>query len=148
MMKKIEYIKGDLFQTPHKVIVHGCNDLGVMGSGVAKIVRDNYPEAYEKYMQVYEKEGLEGGTIIPAFSNGKVIVNAISQYGYGRSGRFVNYEWIAAIFAKLNVYCSVNAETHIAMPQIGAGLGGGSWEVISAIIESEAKSYTPVVYIL
>ena len=146
---KIEYRKGNLFETELKVILHGCNDMGVRGSGVAKIVRENYPEAYEKYMQVYEKEGLAGGIIIPAFSNGKVIVNAISQHGYGRNGqRFVNYEWIASIFAKLNVYCSVNAETHIAMPQIGAGLGGGSWEVISAIIESEAKSYTPVVYIL
>lgn len=146
---KIEYRKGNLFDTNIKVILHGANDQGVMGSGVAKIVLDNYPEAYEKYMQVYEKEGLVGGSIIPAFSNGKVIINAISQHGYGRSGqRFVNYEWISSIFSKLNVYCSVNAETHVAMPQIGAGLGGGSWEVIASIIESEANTYTPVVYIL
>ena len=55
---------------------------------------------------------------------------------------------IASIFSKLNDYCVVNGETHIALPQIGAGLGGGSWEVISAIIESDAKIYTPVVYIL
>jgi O-acetyl-ADP-ribose deacetylase (regulator of RNase III) len=39
-------------------------------------------------------------------------------------------------------------ETHVAMPQIGAGLGGGDWTVIAAIIESELTDVQPVVYIL
>lgn len=30
--------KGDLFETPHKIIVHGCNAKGVMKSGVAAII--------------------------------------------------------------------------------------------------------------
>ena len=34
------------------------------------------------------------------------------------------------------------------MPLIGAGLGGGDWNVISAIIQSECKDVTPVVYYL
>jgi len=29
---KIEYVKGDLFATNVKTIVHGCNVQGVMGS--------------------------------------------------------------------------------------------------------------------
>ena len=37
--KMIEYIKGDLFSEPHKIIDHVVNCYGVMGSGVAKIIR-------------------------------------------------------------------------------------------------------------
>ena len=35
---------------------------------------------------------------------------------------------------------------HIAMPLIGAGLGGGDWNVISEIIEEESLKFQPVVY--
>ena len=51
---KIEYRKGDLFQTEIKTIVHGCNAQGVMGSGVAKIIRDKYPKAYDRYVAEYK----------------------------------------------------------------------------------------------
>ena len=37
---KIEYRQGDLFQTDVRHIVHGCNAQGVMGKGVAKLVKD------------------------------------------------------------------------------------------------------------
>jgi hypothetical protein len=36
----IEYIKGDLFTTKCKYIAHGCNSQGVMGPGVAKLIKE------------------------------------------------------------------------------------------------------------
>ena len=146
---KIEYREGDLFQTDETLILHGCNDQGVMGSGVAKIVREKYPEAYFEYCKAYKLTGLPGGTFIPVHSNGKVILNAITQRNYGRDGkRYVNYEWIARIFKDLNDYVDFFGYAAIAMPKVGAQLGGGDWNVISAIIESESKLYKPIVYIL
>ena len=42
---------GDLFgSVEHGLIVHGCNALGVMGSGFAKLVRDKCSVAYQAYM--------------------------------------------------------------------------------------------------
>jgi O-acetyl-ADP-ribose deacetylase (regulator of RNase III) len=38
--------------------------------------------------------------------------------------------------------------SEIAMPRIGAGLGGGNWNVIEAIIESELTHVKPYVYTL
>lgn len=38
----IKYIKGSLLDTDAKIIVHGCNCQGVMGSGVAKQLKKNY----------------------------------------------------------------------------------------------------------
>ncbi len=45
---KINYVNGDLFATDIKTIVHGCNAQGVMGSGVAKSIRENFPKAYDE----------------------------------------------------------------------------------------------------
>lgn len=151
---RIEYVKGDLFDTNIRAIAHGCNAQGVMGSGVARIVKERYPEAFRRYRNYYEKEGsLKLGDIIvvPCDYNGenKIIVNAITQEFFGRNGRrFVSYDAVAESMAKINHMFEVYGISEIAMPQIGAGLGGGDWNVISAIIEAELKNVKPYVYIL
>lgn len=155
---KIEYRKGDLFQTEIKTIVHGCNAQGVMGSGVAKIIRDKYPKAYDRYVAEYKIHNhLKLGHVIPVPcgdrindpDNFKIIVNAITQDFYGRDGlRYVSYDAIAESMNIINKFFEVYGISDIAMPQIGAGLGGGDWKVIEAIIESELKNVKPVVYIL
>lgn len=155
---KIEYVNGDLFTTNITTIVHGCNAQGVMGSGVAKTIREVYPKAYERYRKEYELHNhLKLGDVIPVPcgdrvddpDNYKVIVNAITQDFYGRDGsRYVSYDAVADCMNKINRFSEVYGITEIAMPQIGAGLGGGDWKVIESIIESELKTVHPVVYIL
>lgn len=147
---KIEYLKGDLFQTDIKTIVHGCNAQGVMGSGVAKIVRDDFPKAYERYVKEYKLHNhLNLGSIIAVPCDDKIIVNAITQEYFGRDGeRYVSYDAIDDVMKKLNTFNDVYGITEIAMPQIGAGLGGGSWEVIEAIIEHRLDKVKPIVYTL
>lgn len=143
---KIEYVTGDLFDTDCRVIVHGCNTHGVMGSGVAKLIREKYPSAYEVYRAEYEVAGLTLGAVQAVGTKGKTIVNAMTQENYGKSGdRYVSYDAVAETMSKIQ---TMFPSERVAMPQIGAGLGGGDWNVISAIIESEAKTFQPVVYIL
>jgi O-acetyl-ADP-ribose deacetylase (regulator of RNase III) len=141
---KIQYVKGDLLLTPHRLILHGCNARGAMGSGVAKLIRSKYSKAFEDYFETYNGYGLNLGTcIFSDQSDGKVIINAITQETYGKNGVHVSYWAIANVMRNLNRF-----NEPIAMPMIGAGLGGGDWNVISAIIENEAKTYQPVVYLL
>lgn len=148
---KIQYVKGDLFSTEVGVIVHGCNAQGVMGSGVAKIIREKYTKAYDRYRKAYEMHGhLKLGDIISVpCDDATVIVNAITQEFYGRDGkRYVSYDAVAESMQKINRFYEVYGITSVAMPQIGAGLGGGDWSVIESIIESELKDVKPYVYIL
>jgi len=49
----IEHKIGDLFSNTEGYIVHGCNAQGVMGSGVAKIVKDQYFDAFKRYAECY-----------------------------------------------------------------------------------------------
>lgn len=154
---KIEYIRGNLFDTDIKHILHGCNAQGVMGSGVARIIRNDYRAAYDEYLSVaakYRNVGstLPMGLLIPAVSNGKVIINAVTQHQYGSSGqRYVSYDAVATAMKAVEYDLGTNIDSTdpsvIAMPQIGAGLGGGDWDVIASIISSELKTVQPYVYI-
>lgn len=153
---KIEYIKGDLFSTNITSIVHGCNAQGVMGSGVAKIIREKYPKAYDRYLKEYELHNhLRLGHVIPVPcgdkvndpDNFKIIINSITQEFYGRDGkRYVSYDAVADSMNIINKFFEVYGITEVAMPKIGAGLGGGDWNVIEAIIESELKNVKAFVY--
>ena len=153
---KIEYRKGNLFETDIWTIIHGCNAQGVMGSGVAKIVREQFPYAYDEYVERHADTGLILGDIICVNATDqitkkeKMIVHAITQNLFGKDGRrYVSYDAVAEAMYTINKQWKKNSnETHVAMPQIGAGLGGGDWTVISAIIESEMKDIQPVVYVL
>lgn len=147
---KIEYRQGNLFETDVMTIIHGCNAQGVMGSGVAKIIRDKYPEAYETYRYQYLLENkLEMGSLIIVPCNNKVIINAITQEFFGSDGqRYVSYNAVDDAMQRINKFSQDNKITEVAMPQIGAGLGGGSWKVIEAIIENRLDKVKPIVYIL
>ncbi len=146
---KIEYRKGNLFETDILHIVHGCNAQGVMGSGVAKIVKEQYFDAYKFYAEQYDEAGLKLGDVQFVPANGKVIVNAITQENFGRTGaKFVDYNAVANCMKTINKVLKLSGETQVAMPQIGAGLGGGDWSVIASIIESELQDIQPVVYVL
>lgn len=139
-------IKGNLFDylKPGDACVHGCNNQAVMGSGIALEIKNRFPGAYELYHETHKKSGLWLGTIIPYHDNsGKIIINAITQDGYGRDGsRFVQYDAVAMCFAKIAKWFNSipNPPKTLYFPLIGAGLGGGSWPIISAIILDELKN--------
>ena len=133
----IEYRKGNLLDVTSGVIIHGCNSHGVMGSGVALAVKDKYPECFETYRLFCEKrkndQTILGASSIYVASLELTIVNMITQKDYGTHRRQVNYGAIAKGFSDLHNYYFMDQEFHF--PKIGAGLGGGDWEVISEIIE-------------
>lgn len=144
----ITYVNGDLLGATQKVIVHGCNNRGVMGSGVAAQIRAKWPNVYEVYALKHRVFGLELGDIIPvATLDGKIVVNAVTQDGFGRDGqRYVDYAAIERCFETINDRVHGWEVNEVAMPRIGAGLGGGDWKIIEEIINRTAKYYTPVVY--
>lgn len=143
----MEIVSGNVFDAflmPNSLVVHGCNAQGVMGSGVAKYVKDNFPGAYYEYLRHHEEHGLKLGETIPALVlPGRWIINAITQEFYGREpGRvYVDYEAVRAAFIGVRVFATLNGIETINYPKIGAGLGGGSWSKISKIINEELDGY-------
>lgn len=134
----------DAFLYPNTVVVHGCNAQGVMGSGVAKVVRNDFPGAYYEYIRRHEEFGLQLGEIIPVpVLPGRWIINAITQEFYGRDGRrYVNYAAVGTAFRQVRKFAEDQGIESVNYPKIGAGLGGGDWNTISQIIDSELEGIT------
>jgi len=145
---QIRYVMGDLMTATEPVIVHGCNARGIMGSGVAKAIRDRYPHAYEKYRDRYLNHGLHLGECIWVECGDHVIVNAITQESFGSDPnvQYVFYDAISQVMREINSHRIFAEDNRVAMPLIGAGRGGGSWPHIASIIESELTLVQPVVY--
>lgn len=141
-------VKGNLFDylKPGDAMVHGCNNQGVMGSGIALEVKERFPGAYSTYRNKYDLHGLELGEIIPYFDrSGKIIINAVTQNFYGKDGkRYVKYDAVADCCYHIREGFKVMLEPPktLYFPLIGAGLGGGNWNVISEIIKSEFDGMT------
>lgn len=140
------YKIGNLVNASENWIAHGCNARGVMGAGVAKAIRQAFPQAYDDYRHYHLRGGLTLGhnylTSIFDDNRKRVIVNCITQQDYGNDPQkqYVSYEAVESCFNAMNTYAGepafcYNGELTLAMPKIGAGLGGGKWE----ILEEKAK---------
>ncbi len=132
---------GDMFaEVTEGYIMHGCNAQGVMGSGVARIIRDRYHEAYLTYAK--QAPYYIMGEVIPAkVTDELAIINAITQDFYGGGEIHADYDAIrqamkgAVHVVSSGTYEGVPKELH--MPFIGAGLGGGDPDTIVAIMGEE-----------
>ena len=134
----LKIIKNDIFESDAAAILHQVNCQGVMGSGVAKQVREKYPSVYQSYKRACNKLGPNGvfGKIqICAISPEKpgFIVNLFSQLNYGYDGCYTDYEKLHECLEKVNERFS---GCTVAIPyRIGCQRGGGDWNVVLKIIE-------------
>lgn len=140
----IELAKTDQFD----VIIHGCNCFNNMGAGIAKQIKQHFPLAYQADLSTkkgyVKKLGSYSSANIITDNYQIIVVNAYTQYTYGR-GLQIDYDAIQSVFAKIKAEFS---ELRIAYPKIGAGLGGGDWNLISNIINQELTgcNHTLVIY--
>lgn len=147
-MKTFKTIKGDLLAATRGFIIHGCNNQGVMGSGVAAGVRARYPHAYAVYKQTEAMQGLKIGScsfcqVTPEL----VIVNAVTQtlgtHQLSPTSRSpLSMTGLSECFVKTLVYMNTfeyatgldAGALPLLFPMIGAGRAGGDWDEISDVI--------------
>lgn len=133
----VRHKKSDLFTSDAKIIAHGCNCRGAMGSGVAAIVRRKYPDAYYDYVDEHALNGLTLGEVqFVEVEKGKYIANCMTQDDFGTHQRQVDYEAVYTCFEQLRDFALEKGIKDIAMPQIGCGLASGDWNIVLAMLES------------
>ena len=59
----ITYVACDLFLSPARVLVNTVNTVGVMGKGIAKSFRQVYPDMFERYQQLCERDAFDIGEL-------------------------------------------------------------------------------------
>ena len=141
----INYIDGDLIKLARDgafdVIAHGCNCKSTMQAGIAPQMAKAFgcdEFEMEKWGPTIKKLG---NIDYVTFVDGLTVVNAYTQFNYGRNhadGDAIpfSYEAFTLCMKKMN---KVFEGKHIGLPKIGAGLAGGDWSLIEKIIKKELK---------
>lgn len=165
-----DYRKGDLLQAKEIFIAHGVNALGVMGAGIAKQIAVKYPDSELKYREYCYKDPTPMGKALATSEKSgekvvRILFHMFTQEQVGRTKRQVDYGALARAFNTVNDSLKTmhgidqeiarkeegNAELilpppTLAIPKIGAGLGGGSWPIIEEIINGCTPDINVIVY--
>lgn len=148
----IEIIEGNIFKSNADVIVHQTNTKGVMGSGIAKQVKQLYPSVFSEYKKKCDDAKLMRYEILGDFQlcnigNNKYICNIFGQKNFGYDGKcYSNYEALRTAFVGLNEFCSGKSMS-VAIPYLmSCHRGGGDWNIVSEIIEQELVNCRVVFY--
>ena len=139
----IRYVKGDITKSDCDIICHQVNCQGAMNSGVAKAIREKWPEVYEVYdawcnRSIWSKDLLGKMQAVEIDSVKKrYIVNLYAQQHYGYEGaRYTDYEAFYNSISHLAIELAAAPEKTIAFPyKIGCVRGGANWKIIKTMIE-------------
>jgi O-acetyl-ADP-ribose deacetylase (regulator of RNase III) len=133
----MKYEKGDLLAVETGVIAHGCNARGVMNSGVALQIKENFRQAFTDYKNYEISEGLSPGDLVQPLTkinDSLYIANCITQIEYGYDNRrYVSYDALYESVKKAALKAR-RLKLSLHLPKIGSDRGGGSWRIIEAIL--------------
>ena len=169
-MKQLKYIEGNLLLNKEvEVIGHQANCQNTFGSGIARSIKEMYPEAYAADTEAAVKKENTLGNLsyadIPeatANRHGTNICRIYNLYGqnlFGAGTRRTNYDALySALESMTKMLRPTEADKHmfdfcrspvVGFPyKMGSALGGGSWEVVSRLIEVAFDGYSGDVLIV
>lgn len=135
---------GSIFETYAQAIGHGVNTHGVMGSGIAVQFKQRFPQMYEEYRRRCFAGELQAGGVYPYDAGpgqgGKhlFVYNIASQAAPGANA---TYQWLLmGVAAALRDADEKGIKT-LALPRIGAGVGGLEWSRVRRVLEALAESF-------
>jgi len=150
----IKYVIGDATNPigeGNKLIIHVCNDIGAFGAGFVLALSKKWKEPENAYRSMKKEDRILGAVQIIPVEKDIWIVNMIGQHDVKPMKINditippIRYDAVLACLKKVKVYAkTLNATIHA--PRFGAGLAGGSWEVIEKIINEALEGIDVTIY--
>lgn len=135
----LKHTKGNLLDLAEAgefdVVVQGCNCFNTMGGGIAREIRERYPNVASVDMETVQGDYNKLGTWTECGAGEKsrfTILNCYTQYNMSRGNDVFEYTAFQLICQKL---VHAYGDKRIGLPYIGMGLAGGDKESIMEIIE-------------
>ena len=129
----MQIVKGDLLalakQGLFDIVVHGANCQSTMNSGIARQIREQFPQAF--YADLDDRRTPENklGTCTYAYIDDYdfTIVNAYTQLTFNRKGEEFKDRFEYEAFDKiLRGFVKYHSDKRFGFPYIGMGLAGGN----------------------
>jgi ribA/ribD-fused uncharacterized protein len=133
---EVAEIIGNIFNLQHGIICHQVNCKGVMGAGLAKCIRDRWPQVYTDYMAAYKQGRLQLGAVIwTQVGDGLWVASLCGQDGYGRQKDIVYTNYDALKTCLLTV--EATKVFPVAIPKgMSCTLANGDWATVVQIIQA------------
>lgn len=134
---------GNILDSTCPIIVIPVNTMGVMGKGLAKQVKEKYPDVDRLYVDYCKNEEYFGGhcfSIKQTYPSGKKreFIMFATKEDWKQPSKI---EWIEKGLDHLNfafsktAWYGITTNTHIAIPPLGCGLGGLNWDDVYPLIQ-------------
>ncbi|MGN0243994.1 MAG: macro domain-containing protein [Lachnospiraceae bacterium] len=140
----IEYIEGNIFNSPAQVIVNTVNTVGVMGKGLALSFKKRYPQMFEAYKRACDKHQLTIGKLMLYYAPDHWILMFPTKENWRNPSKLEYLE--AGLHKFVNTYAEKGV-TSIAFPKLGCGNGELSWSDVKPVMERYLKQLPITVYI-
>ena len=141
----INYVTGDATNPlgPGKrIIAHCCNDAGFWNAGFVRALSERFhqPERdYRRWARILGRIPFRLGQVqFVQVQPGLSVANIIGQSGIRSASNPtpIRYDSLREGLGRVRAQ-ALEDDATVHMPRIGAGLAGGDWQIISAIIEDE-----------
>jgi hypothetical protein len=135
-MTMLKQIEGDLLAQPRGLLAHQVNLAGVMGHGLARQIRDKWPQVYAAY---HAHDHKLGQCFLVEVQPELYVANLYGQLGLGIHGRKTHYGYLAQALQSLH-FCGRGADLPIFIPWhmssdlAGGGDPEGTWAVVEELI--------------
>lgn len=146
-MRNYILVEGNLLDANTDFICHQVNCQGKMASGIAKSIRERYPDVYKHYMLMWDAH--QKGLVEPPQLLGKAqyvpiynydnfkqpyyCINMFAQDKYGYNGKqYTSIEAFKSCLEQINLWAK---DRTVAFPwKIGCVRGGANWEEVLPLI--------------
>lgn len=146
-MAQIEIKTGDILKQDADAIVNTVNCVGIMGRGIALQFKNAYPSNFRAYKAACEAEEVQPGRMF-VYETGKFaprfIINFPTKRHWKGKSRIEDIELGLASLAKEITSRGIKS---VAIPPLGAGLGGLEWSEVRPLIIS-ALEHIPDVRVI
>ncbi len=137
----IEFKTGNIFSEDVEALVNAVNCVGVMGRGIALQFKKLWPANFSAYTAACHRNEVRPGQMFvfetARLTNPRYIINFPTKLHWRDASRIEDIEsGLAALVVEIR---KRNIQS-IALPAIGAGLGGLSWDAVRALIMKAMKS--------
>jgi len=128
---------GDLFASGCQCLVNAVNCEGVMGGGIALAFKERFPEYFHEYRELCRGGDIKTGTVA-VHATGLTIPQFIISFPTKSTPRLPSkLEYVISALPALRRAIEGEKITSIAIPALGCGLGGLSWDTVKPLIIQE-----------
>ncbi len=147
----VHLVAGNLFANRFNAdaLAHGVNCMGVMDAGIAVEFRRRSPLMFAEYrdrclVKTHPHRLVPGGVFLWRSAMRESVFNLATQ---SHPGPCATYDAFSTCMATMRKMADEYGISTIAMPRIGAGLGGLDWERVLALVEAAFDGWGGELYV-